>query len=295
MNYKKFKDLIFVLIICVLMTINFSVSYSSKMKEVKVLHGNKEAFRAVEAYGITTNKYRIENDDGTYSYRFDAKYVYEVDGKSYSIYSYGDTYVSNKIVIYYNPSNPAEYSYFHTYDDAIEPIKYIKIIRDLFFWASVIFLMIILYYGIFQKEYINNENYLIADDNISTNKEIKLDDNITMDTLNKIDKEYILDEYGLWVLDENYVDVDTRLNRTVIPIPDKEVVDKIATIPFVRKNNPDDIENIDFTEETETTENINEINTTEETSATEIMNETETTVTKQDNDIIFKLKENTYG
>lgn len=250
MNKKKFGELIVVFIICVCMTIYFSISYSSKLKDVKDLHYKKENFLSVNAYGHQLRKYSIINDDGSCSYLYDAIYEYEVDGVSYCFYSYGDSYVSNKIIIYYNPTNPHEYSYYATYKDAVEPVNYIKIIGYLFFGASVIVLLIIIYYRIFQKEYIYNENYIIADDNISLDKENKLDDTISLD------KEYILDEYGLWAADENYVDVDTRLNRTVVQVPDKEVVDKIATIPFERKNISEDIENTKNIEDTQDNDNI---------------------------------------
>ncbi|MBE5953601.1 MAG: hypothetical protein E7257_05525 [Lachnospiraceae bacterium] len=257
MSKKLFDELIVVLVICVCMTIVFAIWYSTKLADAKELHYNKEKFLPVDVYGYQIRKYTIENEDGSYSTVYDAKYEYEVDGNPYCFYSYKDSSVSSKFIIYYNPSNPQEYSYYATYKDAIKPVNYIRIIGYLFFGASVFLLLIIIYVRIFKKEYIYNDNYIIADDNITLDKYNNSDDNISSE------KEYILDEYGLWVDDENYVDVDTRLNRAVIPVPDKEVVDKIATIPFKRKNssenldnteNINDIENIDNNENTNLTE-----------------------------------------
>ena len=119
--------------------------------------------------------------------------------------------------IYYNPSNPEIYSFCASYDQVLNEHKVDKFLSDLFFGISFVLLLIIIYFYIFRKQYLVTGYRKITDDDIP------------------LDKPYIVDEYGVWDADdENYVDVDTRLNRTVVQVPDKEVIDKVATIKFER-------------------------------------------------------------
>lgn len=222
MKERTFFDITIVFTVCICLALLFKSLYSSTLSREKEIHSSGEYFLHVTAKLLSYDSDRIRDDDGDYVRVYDCKYVYVVND-SYYYMELDDCYNLNETKkIYYDPSNPEIYSFYATYQQAVDEHKVDKFLSDLFFGISFVLLLIIIYFYIFRKQYLVTGYRKITDDDI------------------KIDKPYIVDEYGVWDADdENYVDVDTRLNRTVVQVPDKEVVDEIATIKFETKHNTD--------------------------------------------------------
>jgi len=160
----------------------FEFHYEAEMYKIKKIHNSKEDFLPITAHIYNYSTDKISDDDGGYITVYDIKYVYSVNNMAY-YFKLNDKYgLIETVSIYYNPSNPEEYSYYASYEQARKQFNADKFVGDLFFFIAIVLLLIMIFISVF------------------TTKDIRQNRKVTYHGDMPEDKTYILDENGNWQL-----------------------------------------------------------------------------------------------
>lgn len=228
--------------LCLVFAFVMKSNYAARIEEERRVHASNERFERVVGTMHTYEKYRDAEYRGTrrtgrrvrYTTKYNIKYSYIVNDVVYYKTVYDKTSLDATITLYYNPSNPQQNSFFATYEDAVEGFQMIKIIGDVLVLLTILVGGIAIYRIFIYKTPSELGGTVLQDDFSSFGDSNKYDNN------NSFEQEKILKDYGV-VATEDFGFVSTVHPSVAMPErEDKQVVDKVETIPFPGKISSND-------------------------------------------------------
>ncbi|MBQ9935846.1 MAG: hypothetical protein IJO70_08365 [Lachnospiraceae bacterium] len=172
MKNKRLKELNILFVAFVVLMAAFKLFYAYDMYKIYIIHNSKEDFIPITAHIYNYSTDRIKDDDGYYETVYNIKYVYSVDKMAYYFKINNMRGLVETKTIYYNPSNPEEYSFYASYEQAREEFNSNNFIGNMFFVLSIVTLLIIIFVCIFAKQDIIDNRKVKYHESIPKDKNI---------------------------------------------------------------------------------------------------------------------------